>query len=295
MEKLIAQNPKLVTFLERRPKIQFSRMRAKKSYGQHFLTSEDIARSIADALTVYGEQWATDGKTNVLEIGPGKGMLTKYLLEKNYNLKVVEADRDMVDYLHENYIALHGKVISADFMKLDLSTVFPNTEDDSPGTGHEFHLIGNFPYNISSQIVFKMVEYRERIPQLVGMFQKEMAKRIIAPPGKKDYGVISVLTQAFYDGEYLFSVGYHHFAPPPKVQSGVIRLRRKEGGLGCDEKKFRIVVKQAFSQRRKMLRNTLKPFFSEKPEILEEDFFKQRPEVLSVEEFVELTNRVDMI
>ena len=138
-----------------------------------------------------------------------------------------------------------------------------------------------------------MVENRERIPLLVGMFQKEMAKRIIAPPGKKDNGVISILTQAFYEGEYLFSVGNEHFAPPPKVQSGVIRLRRKEGELGCDEKLFRKVVKQAFSQRRKMLRNTLKPFFLENPEDLQDVFFQKRPEVLGVEEFVELTKRID--
>ena len=232
---------------------------------------------IANALTLGGEQ------PLVLEVGPGQGFLTKYLLEKNIDLIAVEADRDMVDHLHLNYIQLHGKIISADFLKLDLKTVFPN---------NQFSIIGNFPYNISSQIVFKMIDHRERIPELVGMFQKEMAQRIIAPPGKKDYGVISVLTQAYYSGEYLFSVGNQNFNPPPKVQSGVIRLRRKEGELGCDKTLFKRLVKQAFSQRRKMLRNTLKPFF-DNDYLMEDKYFMQRPEVLSVEEFVELTKKAE--
>lgn len=271
------------------PKLLISTMRAKKSFGQHFLTNEDIARRIADALTPDGEWQAPEGTpVRVLEIGPGKGMLTKYLLQKNIDLKVVEADEDMVTYLEENYPELDGRIIARDFLKLDLTEVFPQSPE---APMHQFLLIGNFPYNISSQIVFKMVENRTHIPQLVGMFQKEMAERIIAPPGGKDYGVISVLTQAFYEGKYLFSVGNRNFNPPPKVLSGVIRLTRKAGSLGCDEVLFRKVVKQAFSQRRKMLRNTLKPFFSD-PVVLEEDFFKQRPEVLSVEEFVQLTKRI---
>lgn len=252
-------------------------MQAKKSFGQHFLTNEDIARRIADSLVL------EDEPTNVLEVGPGKGMLTKYLLEKDFSLKCVEADTDMVDYLDANYPALHDKIIFKDFLKLDLSTVFD---------GQPFCIIGNFPYNISSQIVFKMVEFRHIVPQLAGMFQKEMAERIIAKPGGKDYGVISVLTQAFYEGKYLFSVGNRNFNPPPKVLSGVIRLVRKDDALGCDEVLFRKIVKQAFSQRRKMLRNTLKPFLEQRPDILEEVFFTQRPEVLSVKEFVDLTNRI---
>ncbi|MBK8562709.1 MAG: 16S rRNA (adenine(1518)-N(6)/adenine(1519)-N(6))-dimethyltransferase RsmA [Saprospiraceae bacterium] len=256
-------------------------MRAKKSFGQHFLTNEDIARRIADSLQL------ANGPSNVLEVGPGKGMLTKYLLEKDFSLKCVEADSDMVDYLNANYPALHGKIISEDFLKLSLDTVFST----GASNGEPFCIIGNFPYNISSQIVFKMVEHRSLVPQLVGMFQKEMAERIIAPSGGKDYGVISVLTQAFYDGKYLFSVGNRNFNPPPKVLSGVIRLQRKTTALGCDEAMFRKVVKQAFSQRRKMLRNTMKPFFEQRPEVLEEAFFTQRPEVLSVSEFVGLTNR----
>ncbi len=241
------------------------------------MTNENIAQRIADSLVLEA------GPTNVLEVGPGKAMLTKYLLEKDFNLKCVEADFDMVDYLNANYPALNGKIISQDFLKLDLSSVFD---------GQPFCIIGNFPYNISSQIVFRMVEHRPLVPQLSGMFQKEMAQRIIAPPGGKDYGVISVLTQAFYEGKYLFSVAPGNFNPPPKVQSGVIRLVRKEEAIGCDEVLFRKVVKQAFSQRRKMLRNTLKPFFEEKPATLEEAFFTQRPEVLSVPQFVDLTNRI---
>lgn len=252
-------------------------MRAKKSFGQHFLTNEGIAQRIADSLAL------PPGKTNVLEVGPGKGMLTKYLLEKDFDLKAVEADKDMVEYINANFTALHGRIISEDFLKLDLSLIFD---------GQPFCIIGNFPYNISSQIVFKMVEYRLIVPQLVGMFQREMAKRIIADPGGKDYGVISVLTQAFYEGKYLFSVSNGNFNPPPKVQSGVIRLVRKEEELGCDPVLFRKVVKQAFSQRRKMLRNTVKPFFENNPSVLEEDYFKQRPEVLSVADFVALTNRI---
>ncbi|HFA50509.1 MAG TPA: 16S rRNA (adenine(1518)-N(6)/adenine(1519)-N(6))-dimethyltransferase RsmA [Bacteroidetes bacterium] len=257
-------------------------MRAKKSFGQHFLNNEAIAQRIADALTL------DNGKAKILEVGPGKGMLTKYLLEKGIDLKVVEADRDMVEYLHLNYIQLHGRVISEDFLKLDFENIFPR---NGAHMASQFSIIGNFPYNISSQIVFKMLDNRALVPELVGMFQKEMAERIAAPPGNKTYGVISVLTQAFYEGEYLFSVGNHNFTPPPKVQSGVIRLKRKEGGLGCDEKLFKKVVKQAFSQRRKMLRNTLKPFFGDAG-ILQDDFFKKRPEVLGVGEFVELTNRI---
>ncbi len=257
-------------------------MRAKKSFGQHFLTSEGIAQRIADSLLKEA------GKPNVLEVGPGKAMLTKYLLEKDFELKCVEADSDMVDFLNANFPALKGKIIAEDFLKLDLGSVFP----DGAGDGQPFYIIGNFPYNISSQIVFKMVEHRLIVPQLVGMFQKEMAQRIIATPGGKDYGVISVLTQAFYEGKYLFSVAPGNFNPPPKVQSGVIRLVRKEEELGCDPILFRKVVKQAFSQRRKMLRNTVRPFFEANPAVLEDDYFKQRPEVLSVRDFVDLTNRI---
>jgi len=261
-------------------------MRAKKSYGQHFLTNEAIAQRIAGSLTTL------DGSpfSNVLEIGPGTGMLTKYLLGKDLNLLVVEADEDMVDYLHRNFIQLHGRVISQDFMKLNLENLFsPNAQ--FPISNPQFCIIGNFPYNISSQIVFKMLENRHLVPELVGMFQKEMAERIVASPGSKDFGIISVLTQAHYSGELLFKVGNGNFNPPPKVQSAVIRLLRKNAGLGCDPELFRRVVKQAFGQRRKMLRNILKPMVND-PEILAGDFFRQRPEMLSVADFVALTNRI---
>ncbi len=251
-------------------------MKAKKSYGQHFLHREDIAERIAKSLVVKGVY------EKILEVGPGTGMLSKYLLaDWNDNLKAVEADEDMVTYLSENYPSL--KVIFMDFMRLHLGRVFEE--------GEQYALIGNYPYNISSQIVFRMLENRELIPEMVGMFQKEMAERIVADPGGKDYGVISVLTQAYYKGEYLFTVKKGAFNPPPKVQSAVIRLTRKDEPLGCDYKWFRRVVKQAFSQRRKMLRNTMKMFMPHE-ELMRDDFFQIRPEKLSVEQFVELTKTV---
>ena len=252
-------------------------MKAKKSYGQHFLVNEDLAWRIADSLSM-------NGYTNALEVGPGQGFLTKYLLEKSVNLLVVEADRDMVSYLEKHYPTLKERIIPADFMKLDLNQFFKD---------EQFALIGNYPYNISSQILFKMLDYRDQIPEMVGMFQKEVAERVVAPAGSKTYGVISVLIQAFYEGEYLFTVGPENFNPPPKVQSGVIRLQRKASlDLGCDEKTFKMVVKQAFSQRRKMLRNTMKTLLSE-GDILEDEFFNQRPEKLSLQDFIQLTKWVE--
>ncbi len=250
-------------------------MKAKKSYGQHFLVNELIAESIANGLQL------KDAYKKVLEIGPGRGMLTKYLLKKDTELLVVEADRDMVFYLQKYYPQLKGQIIAADFMKLQLDDFFK---------GESFALIGNYPYNISSQILFKMLDYKEQIPEMVGMFQKEVAERVVAPPGNKIYGVVSVLVQAYYDGELLFGVDREEFNPPPKVQSAVIRLVRKANqDLGCEYRLFRTVVKQAFSQRRKMLRNTMKQFVST-PELQEDPFFQQRPEKLSVEDFVYLTN-----
>lgn len=209
-------------------------------------------------------------------------MLTKYLLPHDYNLYVVEADTDMVAYLFEHYPPLRCRIIEADFLKLDLATLF---------NGESFRIIGNFPYNISSQIVFKMIEHQGCIPEMVGMFQREMARRIVASPGSKDYGVISVLTQARYEGELLFEVGSGNFYPRPKVESAVIRLWWSEKSLPCEEGLFRKIVKQAFSQRRKMLRNTMKAFIKE-PGILEEPFFTQRPEMLSVDDFANLTLRI---
>lgn len=252
-------------------------MKAKKSYGQHFLTNEDLSWQIAESLSL-------NGYSRALEVGPGQGFLTKYLLKRDLDLLVVEADRDMVTYLEKHYPALQERIIPTDFMKLDLSQFFKN---------EQFALIGNYPYNISSQILFKMLDYRDQIPEMVGMFQKEVAERVVAPAGSKTYGVISVLMKAYYDGEYLFTVGPENFNPPPKVQSAVIRLRRKEDSeLGCNPKLFKQVVKQAFSQRRKMLRNTMKIYFTNN-NFLENDFFKQRPESLTLEDFIQLTNWVE--
>jgi 16S rRNA (adenine1518-N6/adenine1519-N6)-dimethyltransferase len=252
-------------------------IQAKKSFGQHFLTNEHIAAKIADGLIAEGAY------SKVLEVGPGKGFLTKYLLEKSYELFVVEADKDMVTYLAEHFPTLTPNVIGEDFLKIDFAQIFGN---------QSFALIGNFPYNISSQIVFKMIEHREQIPEMVGMFQKEVAERIVSKPGGKEYGVISVLTQAFYDGKYLMTVDKGNFNPPPKVQSGVIRLTRKENqDLGCPVELFRTVVKNAFGQRRKMLRNTMKSMINN-PELLADKFFNQRPEVLSVADFIQLTKWV---
>lgn len=251
-------------------------MKAKKSFGQHFLNRDAIAERIAGSLT--------GPCANLLEVGPGKGMLTKFLLQQQLRFKAVEADRDMVEYLEAHYPQLQGAIIAADFLKTPLDAVFE---------GAPFCLIGNFPYNISSQILFHMLRYKEFVPEMVGMFQKEMAERVIAPPGSKTYGVISVLVQAHYSGKYLFTVDKSCFSPPPKVQSAVIRLQRKENEIWeCREDQFRRVVKQAFSQRRKMLRNSLKPLLSD-PAILEDPFFQQRPEQLSLQDYKSLTARLE--
>ena len=253
-------------------------MKAKKSYGQHFLIDEDISSRIADSLSL------GNGLNNVLEVGPGKGMLTKHLIDKGFNFKAVEADRDMVSFLEEHYPQLDGKIISEDFLKVKLEEVFDN---------QPLALIGNYPYNISSQIIFKMIDYKDLIPEMVGMFQKEVGERIVAPPGSKTYGVISVLAQAYYKGELLIAIGPQAFDPPPKVQSVVIKLKRKERlEIDCNPRIFKRVVKQAFSQRRKMLRNTMKAFIKG-DDLLQDDFFQQRPEQLSVEQFITLTNWVE--
>ena len=252
-------------------------MKAKKSFGQHFLVDEHIAEEIAIGLL------KTESIRNVLEIGPGKGVLTKYLSKHDTNLKVVEADKDMVDFLSRNKIINSDQIIFLDFLKLNLSKVFD---------GQQFYLIGNYPYNISSQILFKMINSKELVPEMVGMFQKEVADRVIAPPGSKTYGVISVLVQAYYTGETIIDVGPNAFNPPPKVNSSVIRLKRRENfELSCDDRLFRTVVKTSFSQRRKMLRNTLKPLIQDLS-ILDDPFFTQRPEQLGVKEFVDITNRI---
>ncbi len=248
-------------------------IRAKKSLGQHFLKDETIARQIVDSLLPITEK--------VVEIGPGMGVLTKYLLEnKSYRTSVVEIDREAIGYLETHYPELQSDIIHGDFLKMDLIPF---------GT---FSIIGNLPYNISSQIFFRMLENRDRIPQTVCMVQKEVAQRIASKEGNKVYGILSVLLQAFYDIEYLFTVHEHVFIPPPKVKSGVIRLtRNKREKLDCDEKLFFNVVKTGFNQRRKTLRNSLKPILGILK--IEDPIMEKRPEQLNVSEFMRLTNLVE--
>ena len=249
------------------------RVKAKKSFGQHFLKDEEVCVNIANILTGKGYE-------NVLEIGPGMGVLTKHLLKRKENVRVVEVDNESVEYLMVNYPELNGRIIHADFLRIPIDEMFQEP----------FAVIGNFPYNISSQILFRIVDFRHLIPEAGGMFQKELAERVASPPGSKAYGVISVLIQAYYDIDYCFTVPPHVFDPPPKVDSGVIYLRRKENySLPCDEKLFKKVVKQAFSQRRKTLSNALKPFLVN-PEWKSMDIFKLRAERLSVSDFIDLTN-----
>lgn len=254
-------------------------MRPKKAFGQHFLHRQDLAQRIAQAL-VQDHQY-----DDIVEVGPGQGVLTQYLLDSPKRLLAIEVDRDMVAYLGQHYPQLN--VINKDFLKADLHAL----------VGRPFALIGNFPYNISSQILIKMVETRELIPEMVGMFQKEVADRVVAGPGSKVYGVISVLVQAFYEGEYLFRVGKGAFNPPPKVESAVIRLTRiNDPDETYDYRTFRSIVKVTFGQRRKMLRNTLKSFFTEAyAHELQDAFYQQRPENLSVADFIALTKRVEEI
>lgn len=248
-------------------------VRAKKSLGQHFLKDEGIASRIAESLVC--------GTPRVLEIGPGMGVLTKYLYHRpGVDFRAVELDTESVAYLHTHYTDL--QVIEGDFLALDLTTLFRDS----------FAVIGNFPYNISSQILFKVYDNRALIPEVVGMFQKEVAERVAAAPGSKAYGILSVLLSAFYDIEYLFTVPEHVFAPPPKVKSAVIRLRRNDvTSLECDESLFVKVVKTGFNQRRKTLRNALRPL-SVPLEQLPADLLSLRAEQLSVADFVRLTQHV---
>jgi 16S rRNA (adenine1518-N6/adenine1519-N6)-dimethyltransferase len=252
-------------------------VKAKKYLGQHFLKDENIAKNIADTLTETGYE-------NVLEIGPGMGVLTKYLLEKKFTAWVIEIDDESVTYLQAHYLHLSNRIISGDFLKMDLSKLCG---------GKSFAIIGNFPYNISSQIIFKAIENKELVPEICGMFQKEVAQRITEKEGNKTYGILSVLTQAFYEAEYLFTVPPHVFNPPPKVESGVIRLIRKENfALPVNEALFFKVVKTAFNQRRKTMRNSLKSLqLSDK--LREDAIFAQRPEQLSVEQFIQLTKSIE--
>lgn len=246
-------------------------MRAKKHLGQHFLKDLNIAQRIVDGLSGHG------GYDRVLEIGPGMGVLTQFLLTKSsFTTHVIEIDTESVAYLEKHYPDLSPRIIAGDFLKFNPGEHFQD----------KFAIIGNFPYNISSQIFFRALQIRDRIPEIVCMLQKEVAQRIASPPGNKDYGILSVLLQAFYDIDYLVSVPPGAFDPPPKVQSGVIRLRRNAvAALECDEKLFFRVVKTAFNQRRKTLRNALKPV----GEIPDHPLLNQRAEQLSVQDFVTLT------
>ena len=252
-------------------------VRAKKYLGQHFLTDEAIAEKIANTLSL-------KGYNHVLEIGPGMGILTKYLLKKDITTHVIEIDRESVDYLNANYPTLSGRIIEKDFLKYDLTQVFKE---------EPFAIIGNFPYNISSQILFRTLELRDKVPEFSGMFQKEVAKRICSKEGSKVYGILSVLTRAFYDATYLFTVPPTVFNPPPKVESGVLVLKRKENyALPCDETLFFKVVKTAFQQRRKTLRNSLKTF-NLSNNLKASVIFDKRPEQLSVTAFIELTKLIE--
>ena len=255
-------------------------VRAKKGLGQHFLRDHQIASDIVDALQMEDRRF-------VLEVGPGMGVLTRFLLQKDhFETFVVEIDRESVDYLKAYLPQLGNRILEGDFLQMDLKKLF---------SSGPFSLIGNFPYNISSQILFKVLDYKEIIPEVVGMFQKEVAERVCTGPGSKTYGILSVLLQAWYKAEYLFTVNEDVFDPPPNVKSAVIRLTyngRKE--LGCNEKLFKSIVKQSFNQRRKMLRNSIKSFTPRYNE-LDAHLLTRRPEQLSVQEFIDLTNEIEKL
>ena len=254
-------------------------VRAKKHLGQHFLTDKSICERIAKQYT------KSNDCTKVLEIGPGMGALTEYLLKMDLDLWAMEIDYDSVPYIQEHFPKMKGKVIEADFLKADLV--------DLMGT-EPFAVVGNFPYNISSQILFKCLEHRNQVPEIMGMFQKEVAERVAEKPGSKRYGILSVLLQAYYDIEYCFTVNENAFDPPPKVKSGVIRcVRNSRQSLPCDEKLFKTIVKMSFGQRRKTIRNSIKSLIKGKG--LENNLLTLRPETLSVDQFVELTNLVDNV
>lgn len=248
-------------------------VKPKKALGQHFLKDLQIARQIAETLDAYKGM-------PVLEIGPGMGVLTQFLLDAGHDLTVVELDRESVAYLEKNFPRLEGRILAEDFLRLDLSKIF-----SSP-----FCVIGNYPYNISSQIFFRVLDYKDSVPCCSGMIQREVALRLASPPGKKDYGILSVLLQAWYNIEYLFTVSENVFDPPPKVKSAVIRMTRNERKfLGCDEALFKRVVKTSFNQRRKTLRNSMKPLLGKEFPHYSLPIFDKRPEQLSVEDFIELT------
>ena len=280
-------------------------VRPKKALGQHFLVDLNIARKIVDSLS--GDHDV------VIEVGAGMGVLTQYLIYNQLDkLQVVEIDKESVEFLKKKFPELEGHLILGDFLKCDLLSFRPKrNEMERSGeilnntmqmekedfsiplrcTRNDIAVIGNFPYNISSQIFFQILKYRNNVSECVGMIQKEVAERIAAASGSKTYGILSVLLQAWYDIEYLFTVNENVFNPPPKVKSAVIKMRRNAvTDLGCDEKLFVSIVKQAFNQRRKTMRNSLRPLLS--PEIIENEVFNKRPEQLSVQEFIDLTNLI---
>ena len=252
---------------------------AKKRLGQHFLIDLTIARDIADTVDICPG-------TPVLEVGPGMGVLTQFLLEKQRELKVVEIDEESVAYLRHNLTALQEEnIIPDDFLKMHLDRVF---------NGEQFMLIGNYPYNISSQIFFKMLDYKEYIPFCSGMIQKEVGERLAAAPGSKAYGILSILIQLWYDVEYLFTVDENVFSPPPKVKSAVVRMKRnKREELECNESLFKKIVKGTFNQRRKKLRNSIQQIVGKNSTLLSDPILDKRPEQLSIEDFIDLTKRVE--
>ena len=256
-------------------------VRPKKNLGQHFLTDLNVAKAIADTVDACPE-------IPVLEVGPGMGVLTQYLTQKERPVKVVEIDRESVEYLNEAYPMLRDNILGEDFLRMDLSKIFE---------GRQFVLTGNYPYDISSQIFFKMLDNRDLIPCCTGMIQREVALRMASQPGNKQYGILSVLIQAWYDVEYLFTVDEHVFNPPPKVKSAVIRMTRNSvEKLGCDEALFKRVVKTVYNQRRKMLRVSLRQIFAgldSKDSFFANEIMTKRPEQLTIEQFVDLTNLVD--
>jgi dimethyladenosine transferase len=253
-------------------------VKPKKFLGQHFLKDLKIAEDIADTVDVYPQ-------LPILEVGPGMGVLTQFLVKKERLVKVVEVDYESVAYLREAYPSLEDHIIEDDFLKMNLTRLFD---------GGQFVLTGNYPYNISSQIFFKMLENKNLIPCCTGMIQKEVAERIAAGPGSKTYGILSILIQAWYHVEYLFTVSEQVFNPPPKVKSAVIRMTRNETQeLGCDEKLFKLVVKTTFNQRRKTLRNSIKPILGKDCPLTADELFNKRPEQLSVQQFIDLTNEVE--
>ena len=262
------------------------KVRPKKNLGQHFLTDLNIAKRIADTVDACPD-------LPILEIGPGMGVLTQFLVTKGREVKAVEIDKESVDYLHENFPALRDNIIGEDFLRMDLNRIFD---------GRQFVLTGNYPYDISSQIFFKMLDYKDLIPCCTGMIQREVAQRMAAEPGSKTYGILSVMIQAWYNVEYLFTVDEGVFNPPPKVKSAVIRMTRNSvSSLGCNEQLFKRLVKTVFNQRRKMLRVSLKQLLSEETlktltdaptSPFNQQFATKRPEQLSIGQFVELTDMV---